>query len=283
MLGVHAATGPQIEYCRQNCLNQKNEFQVPQFSCEEFAVPHHKYVVLIPVLNEGERIRNQLDRMKPLVDLVDICVVDGGSVDNALSKDFLVDHGVVAFLIKLDPGGLSSQLRIGLWWALQKEYQGIVLIDGNNKDNPEQIPDFLKALDEGYDHVQGSRFIPGGVHENTPWIRLLALRCLHAPLIRWASGFPYTDTTNGFRAYSRKFLMDPGVLPFRDEFKFYELHYYLSIRAPRLNFRVREIPVERRYPRSEKTPTKIAGIRAYWRVLTTLIGACAGQYNPRTN
>src|SRR5262249_52021952 len=150
--------------------------QIPRFCCEEFNSRRHPYVVLIPVLNEGQRIRAQLDKMRHLPDLVDVCIIDGGSVDNALSKDFLIEHGVVALLTKQDAGGLSSQLRIGLWWALEKGYQGAVVIDGNNKDNPEQIPGFLKALDEGYDHVQGSRFLPGGIHENTPWIRLMAVR-----------------------------------------------------------------------------------------------------------
>ena len=117
----------------------------------------------------------------------------------------------------------------------------------------------------------------------TPWLRYWGIRLLHAPLLRWASGFPYTDTTNGFRAYSRRLLLDPRVAPFRDVFAGYELHYYLAIRAARLGLRVCEIPVARRYPAHGPTPTKISPVRGNLRVLRCLFAACLGMYNPRSS
>ena len=93
------------------------------------------------------------------------------------------------------------------------------------------------------DHIQGSRYIAGGVAENTPLLRHLAVKFIHAPLISLAARHRYTDTTNGFRAYSRRFLTDRRVRPFRDVLSGYEMHYYLAIRAARLGFRVTELPV----------------------------------------
>jgi len=58
------------------------------------------------------------------------------------------------------------------------------------------------------------------------------VRILHAPLVSLASRFRYTDTTNGFRGYSRRFLEDPRVAAFRDVFPGYELHYYLLSGGP---------------------------------------------------
>ena len=54
-----------------------------------------------------------------------------------------------------------------------------------------------------------------------------------------------TDTTNGFRAYSRRLLADDRVQPLRDVFAASELYYYLAIRTARLGFRVIETPVTR--------------------------------------
>jgi hypothetical protein len=153
-------------------------------------------------------------------------------------------------------------------------------MDGNNKDDPSAVPAFLKALEQGYDHVQGSRFIPGGCARNTPLDRFFGVRLVHAPLIRLASGFRYTDTTNGFRAYSRRLLEDSRVAPFRDVFTSYELHYYLAIRAARLGLRVTEIPVTREYPRRGATPTKIHGLGGYWTVLRALFRACRHRFDP---
>jgi hypothetical protein len=172
-------------------------------------------------------------------------------------------------------------MRMAFDFAMREGYEGVVVIDGNNKDDPAAIPSFVRALDEGYDHVQGSRFVAGGRHRNTPPSRLWGLRLLHAPMIAWASGFPYTDTTNGFRAYSRRLLTDPRVDLFRDVFRAYELHYYLAIKAARLGFRVCEIPVTREYPDHGKVPSKISPLRGNLRVLTTLIATCMGRFDPR--
>ena len=68
----------------------------------------------------------------------------------------------------------------------------------------------------GYTWV--SIYFIGAVGEssnNTPWERYWAVRLIHAPLISLAAGFHYTDTTNGFRAYSRRLLLDSRVAPFR--------------------------------------------------------------------
>ncbi len=103
---------------------------------------------------------------------------------------------------------------------------------------------------------------------------------VHAPLIRAASGFHYTDTTNGFRAYSRRLLEDDRVAVFRDIFTGYELHYYLAIRAAKLGFRCREVPVTRRYPARGPAPTKISPVRGNLRVLNALVKASAGRFDP---
>jgi hypothetical protein len=171
-------------------------------------------------------------------------------------------------------------MRMALAHCLRADYAGIVVMDGNDKDDPEAIPRFVEALDRGYDHVQGTRFIRGGRAVRTPASRYLAIRCLHAPLMSASAGIQYTDTTNGFRAYSRRLLYDPRVQPFRNVFSGYELHYYLALRAPHLGYRCCEIPVIRAYPDDGKIPTKIHGWRGNARVLSTLFAACLGRFVP---
>ena len=61
----------------------------------------------------------------------------------------------------------------------------------------------------------------------------------------------------------------------------YELHYYLAIRAARLGFRVKEVPVTRAYPAHGATPTKIKGWRGNWTVMQTLFRACTGAFDAR--
>jgi len=208
----------------------------------------------------------------------DIIIVDGGSTDNSLVTQNLLDLGVHTLIVKKDVGRLSAQLRCAYAFALDNKYRNIVTIDGNNKNDPEAIPTFLKKLYEGFDFVQASRFLPGGYEENTPWIRSLAVQWIHAPFLSASSGFKWTDTTQGFRAYSSKLLSSSKVNIFRDDFKDYELLAYLNHISPRLGFSCVEIPTKRIYPKG-KVPTKISSFRGNLRLFKTLLEVCSGNFD----
>lgn len=253
---------------------------VPAFETDAFRPRASRYCWTVFVLNERHRLERQLERMAPYAGDLDIVIADGGSTDGGTDPELLRSLGVATLLVKTGPGRLSAQMRMAIAYAMDAGYEGIVTIDGNNKDDPSAVTHFLSALDDGFDHVQGSRFIPGGRAIRTPWSRWLAIRAIHAPAVRLAAGFPYTDTTNGFRAYSRRLLTDPRVQPLRAVFEAYELHYYLAIRAARLGFRVTEVPVTRAYPPHGPMPTKISPVRGNLRVLRTLVSACLHRYDP---
>ena len=256
-------------------------WQVPAFDTRFWLGKQHRWCVVIPVINEGGRIQSLLARMAALkiAAMADLIIVDGGSTDGSLEPAVLQQQGVRGLLVKTGPGKLSAQLRCAYAFALDQGYEGIVTIDGNDKDDPQAIPRFIAALEEGVDFVQASRFIPGGVAENTPASRDFAIRLIHAPLLSLSSGFHWTDTTQGFRAYSRRLLLDPKIAPFRDVFMTYELLAYLSYRAPKLGYRCLELPTARRYPKGE-VPTKISSFKGNLSVLQILLRACRGAYNP---
>jgi len=256
--------------------------EVPAFERPMGSARRSDWLLVIPVINEGERLHRLLDRIRSLDihERLDLCVVDGGSNDGSVAVERMRSLGVHTLLVKTGPGRLSAQLRCAYAHALLEGYAGVVTIDGNDKDDPSAIPSFVHALASGVDFVQGSRFIPGGIAENTPPMRYLAIRGLHAPLLRIASGFPWTDTTQGFRGYSRRLLEHPSLALFRAVFDTYELLAYVSARAPRLGLRCMELPTARRYPKGI-VPTKISTWHGNARVLRILVAACAGAYDPR--
>ena len=256
------------------------DWQVPSYDTRMWLGRTQAACVVIPVINEGERIRNLLQRMSAIriADIADIVIVDGGSTDGSLDPDFLKQLGVHALLVKTGAGKLSAQLRCAYAFVMEHGYEHIVTIDGNDKDDPEAVPRFVHALQDGFDFVQASRFLPGGIAENTPTSRYLAIRLVHAPLLRISSGFPWTDTTQGFRGYSRRMLLDPRIGIFRDVFVSYELLFYLSYRAPKLGYRCVELATTRRYPKGE-VPTKISAVKGNLAVLKVLFKTCFGHYN----
>ncbi len=260
-------------------LKYPREWELPDFSVKSFFPKKTKYCLCIPVINEGDRIRKQLIRMKKYASIIDILLLDGGSSDGSTEQKFLIDQGVRALLIKKSPGKQGTQLRMGFAYAICEGYEGIVTIDGNGKDGVEGIPKFIQALENQYDLVDGSRFIQGGEAINTPFFRVIGIRVVLSPLMSFFSGFWHTDVTNGFRAYSKKYLLDKRVRPFREVFKSYELLFYLTVRAKQLGLRIKEIGVSRRYPKG-KIPTKIVGFKTNINVLKEAIKVCLGQYNP---
>lgn len=252
---------------------------IPKHTVHIYFPKRAKYCVVIPTINEGERIQKELQEMKFLSSKVDIIITDGGSTDGSLSKKFLKSMKVRALLTKKGSGYLGAQLRIAYSFAIHEGYQGIITIDGNNKDGVSAIPLFIDKLEEGYDYVQGSRFLTGGHEENTPLMRYIGNRFIHAPLVSLASLKWYTDTTNGFRGYSIRYLLDKRVQPFRSIFTKYELLFYLSIRANQIGYPSVEVPVSRVYPKGI-VPTKISALHGNLDVLLTLLKAVLGFYNP---
>lgn len=259
----------------------ENIIGVPRFQVDEFTSKKTKYCILIPIINEGQRIRNELATAQRFgIDaLCDIIICDGGSTDNCTETESLKSLGVNTLLTKKDIGKQGAQLRMGFWWALQRGYEGFITIDGNNKDSINDVPLFIEKLEAGYDLIQGSRFVKGGKAINTPLSRYIAVRLVHAPIISMTAKHWFTDTTNAYRAYSKRYITHPQLLPFRDIFMTYELLAYLSVRASQLKLNVCEVPVTRAYPKGEKTPTKISPVKGNSQLLKILFKNLKGDYH----
>jgi dolichol-phosphate mannosyltransferase len=265
---------------RNPVSNSPTGRELPDHQVHVLGAKLHSHALVIPVINEGDRIRMQLARIAALRAPVDVIIADGGSTDGSLDQGFLAQNGVTALLIKTGPGRLSAQLRMAYAYCLDRGYDGIVTIDGNGKDGVQAIAEFVAKLNEGFDYVQGSRYRPGGRALNTPLDRKIAGRLVHAPLISLAARRWYTDTTNGFRGYSSRYLRDPRLAPFRAIFDRYNLLFYLSVRASQLGYRTCEIPVERGYPTKGPVPTKIGGFRDRWHMMREVLDAVTGKLNP---
>lgn len=270
-----------MDISKYNFLNNfKPYWEIPDFDISFLREKKNKYVLIVPVINEGKNIINLINKFFSLCihEIIDIIVIDGGSTDNSLIIENLKNKQVLGLLIKKGKGKLSSQLRIAYAISLTMGYQGVITIDGNNKDQPGAIKDFISLLEKGYDFVQGSRFVKNGIHINTPFSRYLAIRFIHAPLLSIASKFSWTDTTQGFRGYSRRLIESDKICLFRSIFQDYEMLAYLSYISPKAGFRCVEVPTSRIYPKG-RISTKISPIRGKIQVMITLIRACLGHYS----
>lgn len=265
-------------YSKEN----KNISGVPDYISTEFHQKKAKYCLCIPIINEAERIHLQLQRaQKSGIDqLVDIIICDGDSTDGSTELAKMKALGVNTLLVKKGSGKQGAQLRMGFWFALERGYEGVLTIDGNNKDSIESVSLFIEKLEQGYDFIQGSRYVEGGKAINTPLIRSFAVKFIHSPMISLTAKHKFTDSTNAYRAYSRKYLTHPKVQLFRDIFVTYELLAFLSVRATQIGLKVGEVPVERRYPEKGKVPTKISFFKGNFNLIKILVKNLLRKYNP---
>lgn len=254
------------------------ERQIPYYEYKEYFEKRNDYALLIPTWNEGERIRIELNRLKVknIPKAIDIFILDAGSSDGSLEENFLKEIGIRAILT-IKEKGQANAYKSGFSKVSDEKYKGVVTVDGNNKDSVEQVMDFVYLLNI-YDFVQGSRFIGGGNHENTPISRVLAMKLFSNPLLTLSSGFKYTETMSAFRGFSMRIIDDERLNIFREVFQSWELQWYMANMIPKLGYKVIEIPQSRIYPKKGKIPTKINFIGNI-RIVFQLIKVALGFYN----
>lgn len=214
-----------------------------------------KFGVIIPVYNEP-RLKLLLPRfdfvVTPHVFVVDDCSTDGST---EIAKEYPVT--VLRHDRRLHVG---AAIRTGLEHLKANGFDIAVVIAGNNKDDPAEIPRLTAAIESGADYVQGSRYLGANELGAMPWFRKILT--FATPLL-WSLRFGrhLTEVTNGFRAYRLKMLDDPRVRVDQQWLDKYELELYLQYKALALGYRYVEVPVSKVYPRDGLSISKI---RLFW-------------------
>ena len=228
-----------------------------------------------PVFNEEKKIGDVVKRV-PLDVVDETLIVDDGSTDSSPH----IARKLGATVISLGRTvGVGAAIKTAFDYAVSKGYDVIVVMAGNNKDSPEEIPLLLDPIAEGRsDFVQGSRFLERSSNfGDMPYYRRLATR-VHPLLFSLIARRKVTESTNGFRAIRTSVLRDPRIDLRREWLNGYELEPFLYLRAIRLGYRTSEVAVTKIYPPKKLGQTKMKPITGWWQMLRPLAYVATGKW-----
>lgn len=227
-----------------------------------------RVIAMAPVLDEETKIGEVVRRVpREVVD--HILVIDDGSTDRSPQ---VAAEGGAEVLSMGYVAGVGAALRAGFELAVERGFDVVVVMAGNNKDSPEEIPRLLDPIAEDRaDFVQGSRFLAKNPHFGAmPLYRRIATR-IHPLLFSLVIGQRVTESTNGFRAIHRRVLEDERIDLRQDWLDEYELEPYLYLRAARVGHRIAEVPVSKVYPPKKLGQTKMKPFSGWWSILRPLV------------
>ena len=218
--------------------------------------------MIFPLFNERHAIAGLVRRVPPVI--TETIVVDDGSDDGG--PDLAREAGA-RVITQERRRGVGAAIRTGIEVARANGHGVVVVLAANGKDDPAEAPRLIDKLHEGYDYVQGSRFLrEGGASVHLPRGRGLMIRG-YSFLFRVLSGFAATDVTNGFRAYRLSLLDDPRIRIDQPWLDRYELEYYLQWKAITLGYRVVEVGVSKTYPKGGGNYSKIRRVVDWWSIV----------------
>jgi glycosyltransferase involved in cell wall biosynthesis len=195
---------------------------------------------VVPVMNEELNIRPLFEKLSARLDALqqtyEVIFVDDGSTDKTfavLTKLHEENPGIVRAIRFRRNFGKTPALVAGF-----SRCRGDIVftMDGDLQDDPEEIPNFLARLDEGYDLVSGWKF-----PRNDPFSKTFPSKIFNG-LVSRTTGVHLHDINNGFKAYRREIIDDSHLKLYGD------FHRFVPIMAQWRGFRVTEIKV-RHHPR----------------------------------
>jgi glycosyltransferase involved in cell wall biosynthesis len=194
--------------------------------------------VVIPLYNEEKSIEELGEKLEKVLgpltkNRYEVLFIDDGSTDNSRNKIRELHNRNPKFhCISFRRNyGKSAALQVGFKAARGKF---VVTMDADLQDDPEEIPNLIKKLNEGYDLVSGWK-----KKRYDPLTKVIPSKIFNY-VTSVVSGIRLHDFNCGLKAYRNVVVKRLNV--------YGEMHRYLPVLAHWDGFRVTEIPV-RHHPR----------------------------------
>ncbi len=197
--------------------------------------------VCIPAHNEEQNIGRTIDVVsQTLRDRnvpYEFVIANDNSKDGTetVIRDRMANGVPIRIINRKPPGGYGRAVRSCL-----DHVRGdvVVIVMADLSDDPKDIVRYYDKINEGYDAVFGSRFLPGSVIKDYPFVKLIANR-IGNKFIQLLFRTKHNDLTNAFKAFRADAIR--SIMPF------YAAHFNLTIEISLgmlvRDFRIASIPI----------------------------------------
>lgn len=204
-------------------------------------------LIAIPCLNEAASVTELILKIPNRIvglSFITTLVIDDGSTDETV--DLLRNQKIEVISHKVNRG-LGAAFKTASEYALSRNFDYMVVIDGDLQFDPREIPNLLAPLTENKcDVVVGSRFYDGKIIKDMGFPKRIG-NIIVTKIINILAKSSYSDVSSGFRAYSRE-----ALLRINTNFNFnFSQEILLEISYHKL--KVIEIPVTVRYFEERKS------------------------------
>ena len=225
-------------------------------------------IVVTPVCyNEKGKIEKVIVKLKELQKSnpeISAMIIDDCSKDK--SSDIINNSGL-PYISHKNQEGVGVAVRTAIEYACNNNYDVIVIMAGNDKDQPNEIPRLIGKIEEGNDFVIGSRYLPGGSYDNTPLYRVIATRYIHPWVVGLTTSKKFTDTSTGFHAIRTSVFENPEINLREEWLEDYDYEMYLLYKVITLGYKIAEVPASKIYPPDGVSYTKMKPITGWWKML----------------
>ncbi len=189
--------------------------------------------IIVPVYNEEESLKELTRRIETVATKeqleFEIVMIDDGSKDTSWSviEELSAEHSFVRGIRFRRNFGKAAALSAGFEQSI-----GDILItmDADLQDDPNEIPNLIAKLDEGFDVISGWKKI-----RHDPWHKVLPSRVFNG-MISWLTGVRLHDHNCGLKAYRREAIAEIDL--------YGEMHRFVPVLADARGFKVSEIVIQ---------------------------------------
>jgi glycosyltransferase involved in cell wall biosynthesis len=193
-----------------------------------------KTCVVIPTHNESKAIGEIIKQIR--AQNLEVVVIDDGSRDN--TPEIAEQYGATVLRNK-DNLGKGASLIQGFGYALEKDCDAIITMDGDGQHLPEEIPFFLRLAKYSETGIfVGNRM---SKPKSMPYTRLLTNKFM-SWLISKVTKQKIPDTQCGFRLVKKEVLKSITLSTSK-----YEIESEMLIKAARHGFKIESVPIKALY------------------------------------